>query len=88
MIADLETQLTQRIGDDADLILVRPQGDHRALGIELFLEDDHLALDLVARGLDDVEALVEDQLLTGLERLDLDRGVKVDLHLATLGRGC
>ena len=35
--------------------------------VEDLLEDDDLALDLVAGGLDDVEALVEDELLAGLD---------------------
>ena len=47
----------ERIGDDADLVLVGAQGDDRALLVELLLEDDDVALDLVARRLDDVEAL-------------------------------
>ena len=77
-------RLAERIGDDADLLLVGAQRDDRALGVELLLEDDDVALDLVAGRLDDVQALVEDQLLAGLERLDLDGGVQVDLHLAAL----
>ena len=68
----MRRELAQRIGDDADLLLVGAQRDDGALGVELLLEDDDLALDLVAGGLDDVEALVEDQLLAGLERLGLD----------------
>ena len=36
-------------------------GDDGALVVELLLEDDDLALDLVAGRLDDVEALVEDR---------------------------
>ena len=47
--------------------------DDRALVVELLLEDDDLALDLVARRLHDVEPFVEDQLLAGLDRLHLDR---------------
>ncbi len=85
MIAGLQTQSAQGLGDDADLFLVGAEGDEGALGVELLLEDDDLALDLVAGGLDDVEALVEDELLTGLEHLGLEGGVEVDLHLAALG---
>jgi hypothetical protein len=48
VIADLQTQRAQRLGDDADLVLVRAQRDDGALGIELLLEDHDLALDLVA----------------------------------------
>src|SRR5438309_8605403 len=84
MIAGLEPQGAQRLGDDADLLFVGAERDEGALGVELFLEDDDLALDLVAGGLDDVEAFVEDELLAGLERLGLDRGMQVDLHLAAL----
>src|SRR3989454_1070298 len=84
MIAGLEPQGAQRLGDDADLLFVGAERDEGALGVELFLEDDDLALDLVAGGLDDVEAFVEDELLAGLERLGLDRGMEVDLHLAAL----
>src|SRR5437867_7148539 len=67
VIADFQAQGAQGFGDDADLVLVGAQGDEGALGVELFLEDDDLALDLVAGGLDDVEAFVEDELLSGLE---------------------
>ncbi len=74
----------QRLRDDADAVLVRPLGDDGALLVEHFLEDHDLALDLVARGLHHVEALVQDQLLTGLDVFRLDRGVQVDLHLAAL----
>src|SRR6185503_7761554 len=48
MIAGLEALGAQRLGDDADLFFVGAEGDQRALGVELFLEDDDLALDLVA----------------------------------------
>jgi len=54
VVADLEPQLCGAIGDDADLFLVGAQRDHRALVVELFLEDDDVTLDLVAGGLDDV----------------------------------
>jgi hypothetical protein len=84
VIAGLEPQRAQRLGDDADLLFVGAQGDERALGVELLLEDDDLTLDLVAGGLDDVEAFVQDELLTGLEVLGLDRRMEVDLHLAAL----
>src|SRR3989454_6834505 len=84
VVADLEPQLAERIGDDADLLLVGAQGDDRTLLVELLLEDHDVTLDLVAGGLDDVQSLVEDQLLTGLERLRFDRGVEVDLHLPPL----
>jgi len=36
--------------------LVGAQRDHRALVVELFLEDDDVTLDLVAGGLDDVQS--------------------------------
>src|SRR4030095_3873418 len=85
VIAGLEAQGAQGFGDDADFFLVGAQGDEGALGIELLLEDDDLALDLIGSGLDDVEALVEDELLAGLEGVGLDGGVQVDLHLAGLG---
>src|SRR5438093_13426935 len=85
VIAGLEAQGAQGLGDDADLVLVGAQGDEGALGVELFLEDDDLALNLVAGGLDDVEALDEDVLLAGLEGLRFDRGVEVDRDLADLG---
>ncbi len=52
--------------------------------VQHFLEDDHLALDLVAGGLHDVQPLVQDQLLAGLEVVRLERGVQVHLHLAAL----
>jgi len=84
VIARLEPQRAERLGDDADLLFVGAERDQSALGVELFLEDDDFALDLVAGGLDDVEALVEDQLLTRLEGLGLDRRMEVDLHLAAL----
>ena len=51
----------------ADPVLVGPLRDHGALVVEQLLEDDHLALDLVARRLDDVQPLVQDQLLPGLD---------------------
>jgi len=76
----LSRSLRSGIGDDADLFLVGAQRDHRALVVELFLEDDDVTLDLVAGGLDDVQSLVEDQLLTGLERLGLDRGWGSPVH--------
>src|SRR6266446_1469170 len=85
VIAGLEAQGAQGLGDDADLLFVGAQGDEGALGVELLLEDDDLGLDLVAGGLDDVEALVEDELLAGLQVFGLDRGMEVDLHLAALG---
>src|SRR6266478_6104613 len=85
VIAGLEAHGAQGLGDDADLLFVGAQGDEGALGVELLLEDDDLALDLVAGGLDDVEALVEDELLAGLQVFGLDRGMEVDLHLAALG---
>src|SRR5437899_2623464 len=84
MVSSLQTIRAQRLGDDADLLFVGAEGDEGALGVELLLEDDDLALDLVAGRLDDVEAFVEDELLTGLEHLGLDRGMEVDLHLAAL----
>ena len=85
MIAGLEALGAQGLGDDADLFFVGAERDEGALGVELFFEDDDLTLDLVAGGLDDVEAFVEDELLTGLEHLGLERGMQVDLHLAALG---
>src|SRR5713226_1672864 len=84
MVARLEPLQAQGVGDDADLLLVGAQRDDGALGVELLLEDVDLALDLVAGGLDDVEALVEDELLAGLEGVGLEGGVQVDLHLAAL----
>src|SRR5262249_46218941 len=80
MIAGLEPQGAQRLGDDTDLLFVGAEGDQRALGVELLLEDDDLALDLVAGSLDDVEALVEDELLPRLEHLGLEREMEVDLQ--------
>src|SRR5439155_143770 len=76
--------LAALLGDHADPVFVGAERDEGALGVALLLEDDVLALDLVAGGLDDVEAFVEDELLAGLERLGLDRGMQVDLHLAAL----
>src|SRR5262245_59702732 len=84
VIADLEFDGAEGVGDDADLILVGALGDDGAVILEEFLEDDDLALDLVAGGLDDVEPLVEDQFLAGLDVGGLDGGVEVDLHLAAL----
>src|SRR5437667_9968190 len=84
MVSSLQTMRAQRLGDDADLLFVGAEGDEGALGVELLLEDDDLALDLVAGGLDDVEAFVQHQLLAGLDRLRLDRRMQVDLHLASL----
>src|SRR6267142_5002380 len=84
VIAGLEALGAQGLGDDADLVFVGAEGDEGALGVELFLEDDDLALDFVGGGLDDVEALVEDELLAGLEGFGLDGGMQVDLHLAAL----
>src|SRR5439155_25204936 len=49
VIADFQAQGAQGLGDDADLVLVGAQGYEGALGVELFLEDDDLALDLVCR---------------------------------------
>src|SRR3989475_12533522 len=71
VIAGLEAQGAQGLGDDADLVLVGAQGDEGTLGVELFLEDDDLALYLVAAGLDDVEALVADELLSWIAGLRL-----------------
>src|SRR5262245_61417558 len=85
VIADLELDGAEGVGDDADLVLVGALGDDGAVILEDFLEDDDLTLDLVAGGLDDVEALVEDQFLAGLDVGGLDGGVEVDLHLAALG---
>src|SRR5206468_8342062 len=85
VVAGLEAQGAQGLGDDADFLFVGAQGDEGALVVELLLEDDDLALDLVAGGLDDVKALVEDQLLTGLEGVGLEGGMQVDLHFAALG---
>src|SRR5881397_1555197 len=84
VVAGLESLRAERVGDDSDLLLVRAERDDGALGIELLLEDDDLTLDLVAGRLDDVEPLVQDQLLPGLERLGLDRWVEVHLDLPTL----
>src|SRR2546428_10383472 len=81
MVPAFQAQGAQRLGDDADLFLIGAVGDEGALGVELLFEDDDLALDLVAGGLDDVEALVEDELLAGLEGVRLDRGVGVALTL-------
>src|SRR5882724_1012771 len=47
VIAGLEAQRAQRLGDDGDFLLVGTQRDERALVVELLLEDDDLALDLV-----------------------------------------
>src|SRR2546430_16110811 len=75
---------TLSLHDALPIFLVGAERDDGTLGIELFLEHDDLALDLVAGGLDDVEPLVQDQLLPGLERLGLDRWVEVHLDLPTL----
>src|SRR5499426_746445 len=83
-VPDLQMRCPERLGDDRHAILVGAQGDQGTLGVELLLEDDDFALDLVAGGLDDVEAFVQDELLTGLEHLGLERGMEVDLHLAAL----
>src|SRR5437879_807288 len=85
VVAGLEAQGAQGLGDDADFFFVGAQGDEGALVVELLLEDDDLPLDLVAGGLDDVEALVGDELLAGLEGVGLEGGMQVDLHLAALG---
>src|SRR3990170_1537046 len=84
VVAGLQAQRPERVGDDADLLLVGAQRDDRALLVELLLQDHDVALDLVARRLDDVQPLVQDQLLAGPERLGLDGRVEVDLHLAAL----
>src|SRR3990172_6558880 len=84
VVAGLQAQRPERVGDDADLLLVGAQRDDRALLVELLLQDHDVALDLVARRLDDVQPLVQDQLLAGPERLGLDGRVEVDLHLAPL----
>src|SRR5207249_6121276 len=86
MVPIFQAQGAQRLGDDADPVFVGAERDEGALGVELLLEDDDLALDLVAGGLDDVEALVEDELLPGLEHVGLEGRVEVDLHLAALGQ--
>jgi hypothetical protein len=86
VIAGLETGQAERVGDDPDLLLIRPQGDDGALKVELLLENDDVALHLVASRLDDVEALVEDQLLARLERVSLDARVNVDLQLSPTGQ--
>src|SRR5205809_741188 len=84
VVAGLEPLRAERIGDDADLLLVGAEGDDGTLGIELFLEHDDLALDLVGGLLVEIEPLVQDQILPGLERLGLDRWVEVHLDLPTL----
>jgi len=81
VVAGLEAQGAQGLGDDADFFFVGAQGDEGALVVELLLEDDDLALDLVAGGLDDVEALVEDELLAGLEGVALREGCRLTFTL-------
>src|SRR2546430_8500312 len=58
---------TLSLHDALPIFLVGAERDDGTLGIELFLEHDDLALDLVAGGLDDVEPLVQDQLLRSEE---------------------
>src|SRR5262249_9038114 len=85
MVTDLQACRAQRIGDDADLVFVRAQRDDHALVVELLFEDHDLALDIEAGDVDDVQAFVQDQLLTRPQRRDDDRRMGVDLRLASLG---
>ena len=84
MVAGLQPRRAQWIGDDADLLLVRAQRDHRALGSELLLENDDVTLHLVAGGLHDVEAVVQDELLTRPDVVRFDGRVQIDLGLPAL----
>ncbi len=86
MIADLELDGAEWVSHDTHLVLVGAEGDYRSALLQHLLENDHIALNFVARHLDHVEPLVEHELLTRLESLRLDRGMQVDLHLATLGQ--
>src|SRR5437773_829622 len=52
VVVGLEALGAEGIGDDADLFIVGAEGDDGALGVVLLFEDDDLALDLVAGGLD------------------------------------
>src|SRR5215472_3234197 len=85
VVADLELDRAERVGHDADLVLVGAKGDDGAALLQHLLEDDHITLDLIACRLDDIQAFIEDQLLARLEGLCLDRGMQVHLHLAPLG---
>ncbi len=85
VVPGLEQRGPERVRDDTHAILIGPHRHHRALEIEHFLQDDDLALYLVIGGVHDVQALVEDELLARLQRLDVDRRVDADLHLAALG---
>ena len=85
VVADLQACRAQGVGDDADLLFVGAERDDRAVTVELLLEDHDFALDFEARDVDDVQAFVQDQLLTRPERRDDDRRMRVDLGLASLG---
>src|ERR1043166_2295583 len=86
VVAGLQLQQAQGVAHDGHLVLVGAKRHEGPLRVELLLEDDDLALDLVAGGLDHVQALVQDQLLAGLEGLGLDSRVEVHLDLAALGQ--
>ena len=77
----LSFDVAEGIGDDADLVLVGALGDDGAVVVEQFLEDDDLALDLVAGGLDDVEALVQDESWPGLRSVALMEGCRLTFTL-------
>src|SRR5438876_6730854 len=70
VVAGLESLRAERVGDDADLLLVRAERDDGALGIELLLEDDDLTLDLVCRLLLENKPLVQDLLSSELGSMD------------------
>src|SRR5690606_13568749 len=66
-----------------DALLVGPPHDERTVRTEQLLDRDDLTDGLEAEGLDERERLVEQDLLTGLERGEVDRGRDGDVHLAS-----
>ena len=84
MIAHLELDGPERVRHDADLVFVGAERDDGAALLEHLLENDDVALNFVARRLHHVEPFVQYQFLAGLERVGLDGGVQIHLHLAPL----
>ena len=82
MIPDAEPLFEQRLAQLRDLLLVEMKRHERAAPLEKVFQADHFTLSVEPAGLDDVERLVEDHLLSFSQFFRPDRGVHVDLHLA------
>ena len=85
-VAGPKVDAAHGVGQLADPLLVGATDDERSHAVvEQLLDGDDLAGLLGSPGEDDVEALVEHDLTAPVELVEVDVGVRGDLHLAAAG---